>query len=472
MQQTPFFTAQAEVTPENLGEAIQQAIEIEIATIPVYLFTYYSINRVPNQDTLTSTMVTELTRKGMSFADASQLAWELSASIMVFANKAGATIMSVVMEEMLHLALSSNLKQALEGQPQLVNRAPNSYPTMLPGHEPEFDIDLAPFSLNQLMTFLKIESPKPLTREQEALAAIPYTTIGAFYQMIEDCIDQNDLTYNTDLPQLVPNRGYYASNTIDTVYYDINHKPKYMDADDSGDLVQVVDRASAKKAIRQIVEQGEGNDDKKTGLNRDGTVNCEAPTSPDFDDPTDKELSHFEKFAQLYCEYKALEARLGVANLDDTKLSDYFVLNIPTNPTTAQYPPAAIQGSDGTKYPDGTIQAVSTLINAVYTYIFVMTEACYRKDMDDNTQYETFMFGIHKSMIFILNSLCGNISSLTYNSNGQVLTATPTFENYQFGLKHSPKKQLLALYTNAVTLFPTISYLGQRFQDLPDVSLS
>jgi len=31
---------------------MQQAIALELATIPTYLSTYYSINRAPNQDTL------------------------------------------------------------------------------------------------------------------------------------------------------------------------------------------------------------------------------------------------------------------------------------------------------------------------------------------------------------------------------------------------------------------------------------
>ena len=82
------------------------------------------------------------------------------------------------------------------------------------------------------------------------------------------------------------------------------------------------------------------------------------------------------------------------------------------------------------------------------------------------------MFGIHKSMIFILNSLCGDIQNLTYDMNGQTFQAAATFENYPFGLLSSPKAQLLELYNNAVALYPAISYLAQRFQDLPDVPLN
>jgi hypothetical protein len=456
MQTAPFFTAQAEVTPENLGEAIQQAIEIEIATIPVYLYTYYSLNRSPNQNAISGALVQELTAKGMPLADANKVALDLSAQIMVYANKAGATIMSVVMEEMLHMALSSNLKQALIGEPPtLTGRSPGSYPTALPGHEPEFPINLAPFSLDQLMTFLKIESPKPLPEKMLELTAIPYKTIGQFYDMIKKCIDTNDLEYHSELPQLVPGRHYYATNNIDTVYYDKEHKPRYMDADDSGDLIYVTDRASACQAIDQIVVQGEGNPDA-TPLNPDGSVNCGNPTDTDYDDKEDQELSHFEKFAQIYCEYNALSTQFKAYGLEND-ISNYFVMNVPTNPTAARYPTAQIQ-------------AVSQLINGVYSYLFVMTEGCYKAEGD--TQYEIFMFGIHKSMIFILNSLCGDINKLTYNMNGQTFQAAATFENYPFGLLSSPKAQLLQLYANAVKVYPTISYLSQRFQDLPDVPLN
>ncbi len=464
MQQTKFFTDDTKVTPENLGEAIQQAIEIEIATIPVYLYTYYSVNRYSStmQDTISGGLVQELTAKGMPLAEANGVALDLSAEIMVFCNKVGATIMSVVMEEMLHMALSSNLKQALAGQPCLTGRSP-SFPAVLPGHVPEFTINLAPFSLNQLMTFLKIESPYALPPSQEALAAIPYTTIGEFYDMIKDCIDSNDLKYNTDAPQLVPGQRYYSPNMIDTVYYDKQHKPQYVDADDSGDLIQVVDRDSACQAIDQIVRQGEGNKDSQ-GLNPDGSVNCAAIVNADYDDPDRGELSHFEKFAQLYCDYNALSAKFTGYQLSG-EISQYFVKNAPTNPKTANYPQAV-------GYPPGTIQAVSNLLNGIYTYLFVMTEACYKKAAGNNTQYEIFMFGIHKSMIFILDAICGDIQGLTYFLNGAYYNAAPTFENYPFGLMSSPKTQLIELYNTAVALYPTISYLGQRIQDLPDVPLN
>lgn len=445
--------ADAEVTPENLGEALDQAIGIEIATIPVYLYTYYSINRVPSQDAISGRLVQELTAAGMPLSKANAAALDLSAQIMVFANKAGAAIMSVVIEEMLHMALSSNVHQALIGVPQLIGKSPGPpWPVVLPGHEPEFPINLAPFSLDQLMTFLKIESPRPLPSLLTE-GALPYKTIGEFYNMIIKCIKTHDLTYNTT-SQLEPGKHYYANNNIDTVYYNKEHKPQYTNADDSGDLIHVTDRKSAVAALTLIKEQGEGNMGK--GFLPDGSVNCSDPDAPDFDDPGHKELCHFEKFAEIYCDYEKLELQFGAYGLGG--ISDYFVLNFPTNPTNADYSNNA------------ALSAVSTLLNATYSYIFVMTENCYKQE--GNTQYETFMFGIHKTMIFILNSICGDIQGLTYTKDGQTYTGVPTFENYPFGLMSSPKSQLIALYNTAVALYPTISYLQQRYTDLPDVPLN
>ncbi|MBX2905883.1 MAG: ferritin-like protein [Taibaiella sp.] len=454
MQHKPFFLPQAEVTPANLGEAIQQAIEIEIATIPVYLYTYYTINRTPDQDKISGDLAQALVKSGVADDEARKIALDLSAEIMVFANKAGALIMSVAIEEMLHMALSSNLKQALAGLPQLVGKSPSTWPAVLPGHEPEFPINRAPLSLAQLMTFLKIESPDPLPEMAMLAAPIPYKTIGLFYAMIRECINTNDLPYNTHSPQLVPGKGYYANNNIDTVYYNKEHKPRFVNANDSGDLVYVTDKESATKAIDTIVEQGEGNPNAP-GLMPDGSVDCKLVPA-DYDDPSQKELSHFEKFSRIYCRYQQLTQRFNSLGIGTVDISKYFVINAPTNPSTSDYP--------------ANIQPVSTLINAVYTYIFVMTEGCYKAG--GNTQYEIFMFGIHKSMIFILNSLCGDIQGLSYTgADGKNYTACATFEDYPFGLVSSPKQQLIDLYNEALAVYPTISYLAQRFQDLPDVAL-
>lgn len=455
-----------DVTPDNMEAALQQAVEIEIATIPVYLYTYYSLNRVPDQDAIKAFLLQRLQAVGdesdaigelaakLDTSDLDEIAQLLSAWIMVFANKAGALIVSVVMEEMLHMALSSNVKQAIVGPPDLLNKSPEGWPVQLPGHTPAFDINLAKFSLDQLYTFMEIESPHPLGKvTAEAGEAIDYTTIGEFYGLIEEAIKQyyRDYdSYDTSAAQLVPGRGYYAQNNINTNYYDLFHRPTFVNAEDSGDLIRVVDMDSALAALEEIVEQGEGN----TGGSAFGPgdeVECGAFDSPgDFDDPDLAELAHFDKFNLLYCEYQFLQWAFGLIGVD---VGSLFVHPFPENPQTTDYPPA--------------IQDMSNLLNAVYSYLYIMTQACYAHQ--DDTQYEIFMFGIHKSMMWILGSLCETIRNSKYEKDGVTYAAAPTFENWPFEQGTPPKQQIIALYEKAAKSNSGLDNIGIRIHSLPDV---
>src|SRR5688500_5996028 len=86
---------------------LQTAIEIELATIPIYLFTYYSLLR--NNES------------GEAISDA-----------QLYANRAGGVMMSVAVEEMLHMSLSSNILFAMGVAPKLAGKAPRQNPTALP----------------------------------------------------------------------------------------------------------------------------------------------------------------------------------------------------------------------------------------------------------------------------------------------------------------------------------------------------
>ncbi|ADZ91344.1 ferritin-like domain-containing protein [Marinomonas mediterranea] len=455
-----------EVTPENFSDAMQQAIEIEIATIPVYLFTYYSINRTPDQGAIEE-KIKQLIADGKSSISPDAptqtidaLATDLSTKIMVFANKAGASIISVVIEEMLHMSLSSNVKQALAGKPELVNKSPEVWPAFLPGHEPPFPINRAKLTFDQLYTFMQIESPNTLDGSDNKATAIKYTTIGDFYGLVKKCIEEDfkdDSYYHWDRPQLVPKMGYYAQNDVNTLYYDKEHKPKFENASDSGDLIHVVDKESAIKALDEIVEQGEGCHGRGF-INIDGEdcVSCTPFEADDYDDKSRSELAHFDKFNQLWCEMKGLDTEFAAVfgeNLDPKQL---FIYNFEANPSTTDYP--------------SVIQKVSNLTNAVYSYLYVMTEACY--SADKHTQYEIFMFGIHKSMMWILGSLCGELPGMSYiGADGREYQAAPTFENYRFSAVCSPKQQIIELFNDAVAAYPGIAYMKDRILDLPNVPL-
>ncbi|HYG17231.1 MAG TPA: ferritin-like domain-containing protein [Bacteroidia bacterium] len=424
----------------DLPEALQQAVDIEMSTIPIYLYTYYSLIRVPNQTQIQSDYANRYINEGMDINEAAQKSLNRSVDFMVFANKAGATIMSVAVEEMLHMALASNLYRALVGMPKLVGRSPEGFPVNLPGRVPPLSIPLASFSSVQMQHFIDIESPsKPL------LKAIPmdWTSIGDFYNAILKYIDEEvkDEDFKKDAPQLGPGNAYYAHNNVNTMYYNRYHKPVFTNGnpewnqkvandepekeDGPGDLVYIVDKKTARKAIKIIVDQGEGIDATHT-----------------MDDASKNEESHYRKFLDLKAE---LDAQFTAEDLK------YFVKQFPDNPTTANYP--------------ADVQAVSNMVNAVYTYMYMLMDACYRNPLIQ--QKEIFNFGMHKGMIFVLSTLCDFITSIKL-PNG--LYAAPTFENYEFASTSTAKSQLLALYNQIPASLNPPSSIPGRLSNMPDVS--
>jgi hypothetical protein len=139
--------------PGAVIDALQNAVKLEHATIPLYLYALYSL---------------DFTRNAVI----------------------AAILQSVVVEEMLHLALACNVMNALGGSPAIDRPGfIPTYPGPLPGGiEADLTAHLAPFSTEQLGAFLKIEGPEtPLEFPVlDALAApAPPQTIGQFYAEIQ-----------------------------------------------------------------------------------------------------------------------------------------------------------------------------------------------------------------------------------------------------------------------------------------------
>lgn len=185
---------------DRVCAALQSAVELEHATIPLYLYALYSLDPSRN-------------------------------------GEIAAIVQSVVVEEMLHMALSSNVLNALGGSPQLdrPDFVP-TYPGALPGGvQSDLTVDLAPFSMAQLDTLLAIEEPEdPLDIRVAADAEADLITIGEFYTAIADAIEAlgNGVFVR-------PPRNQIGPNLMD-------------------ESVIVANVATAKKAIATIVEQGEG----------------------------------------------------------------------------------------------------------------------------------------------------------------------------------------------------------------------
>lgn len=442
MNQPLAFTSSSELaTHTDLLAHLQTALQIEYSTIPIYLFTYYSINRRP-----------------ASFPQGMKP--ERIEEIKTFANSAGGIIMSVAVEEMLHMALASNLLRALGGMPDLnLYRKPSTqYPTSLPHHDPrtDFKVPLSRFSDAQLGYLLDIERP-------ETLGAAPqgdnWDTIGQFYAYIGDRIQHRttDADFRFTEFQLAPRSGYYTSNNIDTIYprnanyQDAPTDPKapsdkgakaavYTDAHDSGNLLVVHDRPSALKAIHTICEQGEGNP---------------ADPSHQYDDPKGKEETHWYKF-------KALQQKIRGFSADELAT---FVYPFMDNPTREKY-------AEAQRYDYGPLV---DLANAAFTYIFQMTQASYQ--LRGAAQYEMFNIGMHKGMIFVLDKIIGNMRHYHLDGDGTFGTGSgtvvaPTFENYPFESLATAKQEMIALFSKAPADFQKKNTnILQRMQDLPDVNV-
>ncbi|MEM9548371.1 MAG: ferritin-like domain-containing protein [Bacteroidota bacterium] len=489
MTSKKIFTLFDEVTPDNIEQVMQQAIALELATIPTYLSTYYSINRAQDQDKLYSKLHAQLSDSGLrTTEEIDALAQELKLDILVYANQSAALIMSVVIEEMLHLALSCNVKHAVcQVPPDLMDIGKVlSFPTQLDGHEPEFEIDSAKLSLDQLTTFLMIESPKPFENPNPEIqldATVEYKTIGRLYKMIMKCIEENFPGPYNPKPQLLPpedgkrNRPFYSQNSMNTVYYDREHNPHFGSADGSGGLLGVQDSKTANEALYRIVEQGEGSttsqNHKPQHLLEWGPDNMPVPMKVidgkvefwpgDYDDDDETELAHFAKFLEAYSLGDYYTKKFNkIEGLDN--FFSYFVYDVQSNPTQADYDNSGNEA----------LALCNKLGNALFAYILLMVETCYYKD--ESTQYDLFMFGIHKSMIWLLSEVGNTINTYTYSKGNQAYRGSITWEHYDFSQSEAtPKAQILQLVGALAVADPVNWGWGVKdqnyFPSLPDVDL-
>ncbi|MEM7038394.1 MAG: hypothetical protein AAF570_15525, partial [Bacteroidota bacterium] len=134
--------------------------------------------------------------------------------------------------------------------------------------------------------------------------------------------------------------------------------------------------------------------------------------------------------------------------------------NVPTDPKTADYP--------------ATLQPYSNLINAVFTYLFMMTRECYEHAVPKQT--EIFNFGMHKGMIFILDRLCGNFVTQQIDPDDKSdypAVAGPTFERYDFSQNKSldAKQQMLQLFDMVPPSQGINPEIRGRIADLPDLPI-
>jgi rubrerythrin len=196
-------------TPEDLQAHIELAIQVELATIPQYLYAMYSIEDQTSESAL--------------------------------------LIRSIVAEEMLHTALAANLLLAVGGRPQFDSSSiMPTYPGFLPHHQPPLRLNLVACSLRLIReVFMRIEQPEVHGAPPEPDA---FETLGQFYHALEEAIvklsKQHDLFAKPQADHQLSDPGFYS--------------PVAYDEADSGGLTLIDGVGSALAAIEVIVHQGEG----------------------------------------------------------------------------------------------------------------------------------------------------------------------------------------------------------------------
>jgi hypothetical protein len=205
-------------TVADLRQALQKAIQLELSTLPPYLYALFTIRRDTNA-------------------------------------AARGRIAAITREEMVHLALACNILNAIGGTPVLAAASvvpvyPGPLPYDVGGDDGKpFLVSLLPFSPEAMAQAVHIEEPEdPIEFPDAELLAPSFQTIGQFYAALDEALGR--------LP--------------DTQWA---HQPRNQLVDHPflpGELFPVTGYAEASGAIQRIVSEGEGT--TKSPLDFEGEV--------------------------------------------------------------------------------------------------------------------------------------------------------------------------------------------------------
>ena len=225
----------------ELRTLFQKALELEFFTLPPYLCALYSI---PDGKNLESVKV----------------------------------LQSVVMEEMLHMALVANVLNAIGGEPLVSPRLTAGgrvqkklYPSRIPHVDLKLDVPLRKFCDASIRTFSAIEAPEN-PKDWAATTEGHFHSIGHFYDVVLDLL----VTLVTDLGETAVFCGDPTRQLRPEHYYG-----------GGGAIAPVLSLADAKDVIAQVAQQGEG---RRQISNVTGDQER-------FGQP--KEVAHFFRFEQL-----------------------------------------------------------------------------------------------------------------------------------------------------------------------------
>ncbi len=300
----------------------------------------------------------------------------------------------IATQEMLHLALVSNLLTAIGSNPFF--RHPN-FPQQAKYYPPEVQLALLPFGEHALQHFLHVERPEGMDLEDSpefAVLAIPkpsltldddqivpqardFATQGHLYRGIEQGFRHLVEKYGEQRVFIGPPRAQATQEYFGWP-----------------ELIAVTDLASACQAIETIIEEGEG----ARG---------------------DWRQAHFGKFLQLLQEYRDLRQQ-------DPGFE-------PARSVVAAYmrPP-----SDTTEVPlisDPVTAGVSELFNASYEVLLQMLMRYFIHGKETEDELQTLSSTAVSAMFMVIKPLGQLLTTLPIGPDLPGKMAGPTFEIYRTG---------------------------------------
>jgi CDGSH-type Zn-finger protein len=341
-------------TVASLRTHLQWALELEHATIPAYMCALYSIKEGHNKE-------------------------------------ASEVIHSILMEEMLHMALVANLMNAIGGSPKLdYPEFIASYPTPLPHSDESFRVPLGKLSREGIEPFLNIERPAAHSGQPEDH---DYESIGQFYEAIEigfqylaDTLGAETVFTGNPEDQLSSDTTYYGG---------------------AGRIIAVTDLESALAAMTEIVEQGEGLDH---GSIFDGDRNMFHPERD--------EIGHYFRFQEIlngqYYE-KTDTAQSGPTG-DKFEVDWSAVHNMRPNPSSSDY----AEGSE--------IHQKMTAFHESYSDMLRMLERCFNGEPDLLASSVGTMYELKIMVVELMQMPSGD----------GITTAGPSFE-YKPAVQENPE---------------------------------
>jgi len=298
------------------------------------------------------------------------------------------TIINVVKQEMLHLALATNILTAIGAAPHF--ERPN-FPILSRWYPPDVQIALVPFGERALRHFMYLERPEgmpledaegfaalgqmqPLTADDPQLTAGPedWHTVGHLYRGIE-----------AGLAHLVDRYGEAA------VFIGPPKAQATTEVFEWPELTVVTDLASASRAIEVIVEQGEG-------------------ASGDWVN------SHFGKFVGILEDYLAVRAA-----------DPRFEPARPVLPVFLRQPPDV---DEAVLVGDPMTRRVADLCNAVYEVILQLQSRYFVHHGETADELETLAKTVKHLMNWVMRYLGPVLTALPVGPKYPGRTAGPAFE--------------------------------------------